>query len=354
MAELEEQGRLDTGGASIPLTAADESYTHQLVAPHLQTEYVHPRWGDRCYHQLHVEDLAINLGRQLYPHDGRRFAFAGIATPERMYCLRAAEPFAPGDDPNQATIGSVTIEVVRPLEEIRLRAVDPDFPVSLDLTYVGRFAPVPTDRNRIEVRGEVVTDYMNFFQSGLYSGTITIEGRRYEIRDRAGFRDRGWGIRKHESSSRRGIVLAVFCELEDRALYALLYETASGRRALSNGWLLDSSGLRDRATAIEHDLELDGTLVTGGSIDITWTSGETERIEFHNEVRNYLAGIGYALDPDLKQPGIEVFDLGDPEVVAHLDGQNDQGCHFEVGGQTGHGYVETGIGVHPRYRPQPD
>jgi hypothetical protein len=218
---------------TIPLTAADESYTHQLVAPHLQTQYVHPAWGDRCYHQLHVEDLAINLGRQLYPHDGRRFAFAGIATPERMYCLRAAEPFAPGDDPNQATIGSVTIEVVRPLQEIRLRAVDPDFPVSLDLTFTGRFAPVATDRNVIEVRGEVVTDYMNFFQSGLYTGTITVEGRRYEVRDRAGFRDRGWGIRKHESSSRRGIVVAVFCELEDRAIYALLYETASGRRARS-------------------------------------------------------------------------------------------------------------------------
>lgn len=335
----------------LPLTAADESYTHQLVAPQLVTQYIHPAWADRCYHQLHVEDLAINFGRQLYPHDGKRFAFAGVATPERMYCLRAAEPFAPGDDPNQATIGNVTIEVVRPLREIRLRAVQDGFPVSLDLTYTGRFEPVATDRNRIEVRGELVTDYMNFFQSGRYSGTVTVDGRRYEVHERAGFRDRGWGIRKHESSGRRGIVIAVFCELEDRALYALLYETASGRRALSNGWWLDDSGVRDRATAIEHDLDLDGTLVTGGSVEITWTSGRAERIEFRNEVRNYLAGIGYALDPALRLPGAEVFDLRDPAVVERLDGQNDQGCRFDVSGQAGHGYVETGIGVHPRYRP---
>ncbi len=161
----------------VPLTPADESYTHQLVAPQLETLYVHPAWGDRCYHQLHFEDLTINVGRQLYPHAGRRFAFLGVATPERMYCLRAGEPFAAGDDPNQVRIGSVTIEVVRPLEEIRLLVEDPAFPVRLDLSYVGRFAPVPTDRNRIEVRGEVVTDYMNFFQSGLYSGTIEVGDR---------------------------------------------------------------------------------------------------------------------------------------------------------------------------------
>jgi hypothetical protein len=336
----------------LPLTAADESYTHQLVAPALETLHVHPKWGDRCYHQLHFEDLTINAGRQLYPHDGRRFGFLGVATPERMYCLRTGEPFAPGDDPDQARIGGVTIEVVRPLEEIRLVVDDPAFPVQLDLTYETRFAPVATSRNRIEVRGEVVTDYMNFFQSGLYSGTIVVDGREYTLDRHAGFRDRGWGLRKHESSGRRGFMVSVFCELEDRAIYTILYETASGKRVFTNGWLLDDSGLRDTATALEHDMALDGTLVTGGSVDVTWTSGETTRVEFRNEARNYLAGIGYALEDALMAPGIDIFDLTDPAVVARLDGQNDQGAAFTVGGETGHGYVETGVGIHPRYRPQ--
>ena len=335
----------------LPLTAADESYTHQRVAPALEAEHVHLAWADRCYHQLHVEDLAVNLGRQLYPYAGRRFAFAGIATPERMYCLRAAESFAPGDDPNQPETGAVAIEVVRPLEEIHLVAAAADAPIRVDLSFVGRFPPVATDRNRIEVRGELVTDYMNFFQSGSYSGVIEVEGRRYQVRDRFGFRDRGWGIRKHESSSRRGLTLAVFCELPDRALYALLYETGSGRRAFTNGWLVDASGVRDTAVAIEHELRLEGTLVTGGSIGLEWASGSRDRVEFESHVRNYLAGIGYALEPALREPGFEVFDLLDPTVVARLDGQNDQGCRFSVGDALGYGYVETGVGVHPRYRP---
>ncbi len=126
-------------------------------------------------------------------------------------------------------------------------------------------------------------------------------------------------------------MVSVFCELEDRALYTILYETATGRRAFTNGWLLDESGLRDTAVEIEHEIELDGTLVTGGSVEVTWSSGRSEKIEFRNQVRNYLAGIGYALEEELRRPGIDIFDLTDPAVVARLDGQNDQGCVFEVG-----------------------
>jgi hypothetical protein len=338
--------------SGLPLTPGDETFSHQLVAPALATAYVDTKWGDRCYHQLHFDDLTVCAGRQLYPHDGRRFAFLGVATPTQMYCLRETEAFAPGDDPDQAQIGAVSIEVVKPLEEIRLRVEDPDFPVQMDLTYRGRFVPVATDRHRIEVRGEVVTDYMNFFQSGLYSGTIAVEGREYALSDHAGFRDRGWGLRKHEASGRRGFMVSVFCELAGRSIYAILFETASGKRAFTNGWLLDESGLRDTATAIDHDIELDGTLVTGGRVVITWASGERDEVSFRNVARAYIAGIGYSQEPELMAAGRNVFDLTDPAVVGRLNGQNDQGCVFDVGGETGHGYVETGVGIHPRYRPE--
>ena len=40
----------------VPLTAADESYSHQLVAAMAQPIYQSPAWGDRCYHLLHVDD----------------------------------------------------------------------------------------------------------------------------------------------------------------------------------------------------------------------------------------------------------------------------------------------------------
>jgi hypothetical protein len=352
MTERAEDGETLTAAPAVQLTGADESFTHQLVAPHMETLHRDPAWGDRCYHQLFFDDITVSAGRQLYVNDGRRFAYIGVATPERQYVVRCAEPFTIGDDPNQARIGDVAIEIVRPLEEIRIVADGDDSPVRADLTFTGRFVPVQAARHLIKKGETVLTDYMNFFQSGTYSGTIEAGGRTYELRDHAGFRDRGWGLRKHEGSGQRGFMVAAFCELGDSSIYTILYETASGRRAFTNGWLIADGGVRAEATAIEHEMQLDGTLATGGSLDITWSDGNRQTLEFDVVGRNYLAAIGYTRDEDLKAPGAETFDLTDPAVVARLDGQNDQGCVFRYGGETGHGYVETGVGIHKRYRPE--
>ena len=74
------------------------------------------------------------------------------------------EPFAHGDDPDRPDVGALRIEAVRPLAQVRLVLDDPGLGLAFDLTWRARVPPVPTDRNRIERDGEVVTDYMNFFQ----------------------------------------------------------------------------------------------------------------------------------------------------------------------------------------------
>jgi hypothetical protein len=338
--------------ARTPITAADELYTHQLPVPALETLHQHPNWGDRCYHQLFVDDLVINAGRQLYANDFRRYAYLGVANGEKEYVLRAAERFEPGDDPNQAQIGGVRIEVVRPLEEIRLIVEAPDYPVALDLTYTARFAPVAADRHRIEQDGVVVTDYLNYFQSGRYTGTIEVAGKHYEVKDRAGFRDRGWGLRKHEASGRRGFMMATWAEFPNESVYVLLYETVSGRQVLVNGWILDDSGVRDEAVTIEHDLEFDGTLLTRGQLRVGFRSGASRVIDITVHGRNFLAAVGYSLDPAERVPGVYEFDIQDPAVIAKLDGQNDNGSTFVCAGVEGYGYVETGVGWHDRYRPE--
>jgi hypothetical protein len=338
---------------SIPaVSALDESYRHQLVAPARITAHTDPAWAERCYHLLFVDEgLMLDTGRAVNPYAGSRKAFAGISTGREEHSLRVAEPATAGDDPDRPDTGPVRIEVIEPLEEIRLVLEEPGFPASFDLRYRARFAPVATEPNRIEVGGEVVTDYMNFFQSGLYSGTVVVDGETRTISERAGFRDRGWGLRKHEGAPRRGLVLACMCELPDAALYVLLYETASGRRAFTNGWLVDSSGVRDTVATAEHDLELDGTLLRSGRVALGFASGASGTLEIEVRNRLFLSAVGYSADPAAARPGSERHDLTDPAVVAALDGQVDHGCNFRFEGEQGHGYVETGVGVHTRYRP---
>jgi hypothetical protein len=334
------------------LTSGDESFSHQLVAPVARTAHESPAWAERCYHLLHLGGaVVLHAGRAIYPHDGRRTGFAGLTTGDVQQALRLAAPFAPGDDREDPTVGGLRIEAVRPLEAVRLILDEPGCPLAFDLTYEARFPPVATEPNRIERDGVVVTDYMNFFQSGLYSGTVALDGTEHEVRERAGFRDRGWGLRKHEGAPRRGLVVACFCELPDAALYAILYESSSGRRAFTNGWWIDAAGVAP-ITAVEHELEWDGTLLTGGALELETAAGR-RRLALRVEGRLYLATAGYSADPERARPGGERHDVTRPEVVAALDGQNDNACAFELDdGRRGHGYVETGLGVHARYRPE--
>jgi hypothetical protein len=335
-----------------PLTASDELFSHQLVAPRSVTLHESPAWAERCYYLLLAgDDLLLNTGRAVYPHAGRRTAFAAAVAGQALHALRAAEPLAAGDDPDRPSVGSVRIEVVEPLARVRLALDEPGGPLAFDLTYEARFPPVASERNRIELKGQVVTDYMNFFQSGRYTGTVAVDGRETSVRDRLGFRDRGWGLRKHEGSPRRGLVVFIGAELPDAALYALLYETASARRVFTNGWLMSEGGAVDRVVAAEHDLDFDGPLLRRGRVVLDLSSGGRRTVDIDVRTRLFLSAVGYSADPAAREPGRDRHDLADPAVVAQLVGQTDNGCRFTVDGVEGHGYVETGLGVHARYRP---
>ena len=224
----------------------------------------------------------------------------------------------------------------------------PGDPLAFDLVFEARSPGIPTRRNLIETKGELVTDYMNFFQSGYYSGTIWIDGDAIELHRRAGFRDRGWGIRKHEGAPRRGLVLFGAHEFAAETLHLLLYETASGRRVFTDGWLLSADGITDTVVGAEHDLEQDGTVLKCGTIALEFSSGRRSEMTFDIESVIFLAAGGYAAESDQLPVGYACYDV--EADLAKLDGQNDCGGRWMLDGVEGHGLLETGFGSHPRYR----
>jgi hypothetical protein len=338
---------------SFPLSAADEAYRHQLIAPASATAHADAAWAERCWHLINLGDgWVLGAGRATWPHGGRRTAVAGLNTGALQFARRAQEPFALGEDPDRPIVGPIRIEVLEPLQEVRLALDDPAFGFSFELSYRARFPPVATDRNRIERDGVVVTDYMNFFQPGVYSGVVRADGEERQVRARAGFRDRGWGLRKHEGAARRGMHVFCACELPEESLYLLLYETASGRRVFTNGWLIGETGVLDRVAAAEHELRFDGRKLLDGTIVAQLASGVERRLRITAEGRLWMETVGYTAVPGRAQPGAERFDLRDERVRAELDGLYDNGCSFDCDGTAGHGFVEVGLGVHARYRPQ--
>jgi hypothetical protein len=140
-------------------------------------------------------------------------------------------------------------------------------------------------------------------------------------------------------------------EFPGTALWYLLYETSSGERAFTNGWIASDSAVEDTITAIEHDLEVDEQgLCTAGALRLTCASGRRRELDFQVDARMYLEAIGYSAAHDWPPFGYSVYDTGDPGTVARLNGQNDNGGRCRLDGVEGHGFIETGIGTHPRYQ----
>jgi hypothetical protein len=330
-----------------PVTARDESYGHQLVAPRAHTQHESPNWQERCYHLLFAGDgLILDMGRAVWPQAGLRRAFVGVSTGRVQHAVRTDAPL--GEDPDEPVVGGVEVRPVVPLREVELRYADEQ--LALELTYRARFPPVVTTPLLVEQDGAVATHYMNFFQSGVYDGWVEVEGERHTVTQRLGFRDRGWGVRKHEGAPRRGLVLAAFAEFAGRALYLLLFETASGRRVLQDGWLIEE-GEVTAVTQIAHELEFAGGLLIAGRLRLGLAGGRTLTVDIDPRVRLFLSAVGYSADPARQAAGRERHDLTDPAVVAALRGQTDHGTVFTLDGEAGHGYVETGLGAHARYAP---
>jgi hypothetical protein len=198
----------------------------------------------------------------------------------------------------------------------------------------------------------VKTDYMNFFQSGAYTGSVRFDGETRSIDGRLGFRDRGWGLRKHEGAARRGLHIFVACELPRETIYLLVFETAAGDRAFTNGWWVNETGVVDVVTGIEHDLEFDRRRLTGGTMRARLSGGEERTLSFRAEGRLWMEAVGYTADPERARPGADRFDLTDRQTGERLNrGFFDSVCRFECEGVAGYGYVETGLGTHARYHP---
>jgi len=293
----------------------------------------------------------LGAGRATWPHRGDRTAVAGLNTGTVQLTRRPREPFAAGDNPDTPHVGPIRIEATKPLQEVRLVLDDPELDFAFDLTYEARCAPVPTDRNVIERDGRVVNDYMNFFQSGLYTGWVRADGEVRSVERRAGFRDRGWGLRDHEGADSQGLLIFCGCELEHESLYVLLYEDASARRLFTNGWMIGTNGEVDLATEVSHDVRFDGISLLDGEMSARMASGRTHQLGLRVEGCAWMEALGYTDVPERLAPGADRLQLEDPEVAAAYQGLFDHACRFEVDGAEGHGFVETRLGVHARYRP---
>ena len=324
---------------------------------------------DRCYLNAHDRSGEVFLvsGLGVYPNLGTIDAYATVRVGDRQLSLRMSD--ALGDDRTVQRVGPYRIEVLEPLE--RLRVVCDHDRLGFDLSWTGSFPAVDEPPHLMRQAGRIILDAQRFAQVGTWSGTLTVDGEAMIVTDDRwlGTRDRSWGIRPVGEAEPPGRAAAEPAEdfgfwwtyaplrFDDFALVVIAQETADGTRTLTEatrvwpassgrppeqlGWprieVRYRSGTRHPESAVIHMTARDGTPVTVAI-----------------ETLGFVAlncGAGYGGDPDWGhgqwrgRGWVELLDLdmNDPAVAGRVPfGVVDHVARAECDGAVGWGMFEHG------------
>jgi hypothetical protein len=93
------------------------------------------------------------------------------------------------------SVGPISIEVIEPLQKLRLKVDAPDKGIRAELTFEGRAFPIEEPRFVRRNGPRTFMDYTRLTQNGRWSGWVERDGKRQDVAGFVGTRDRSWGIR---------------------------------------------------------------------------------------------------------------------------------------------------------------
>ncbi|MEU9449017.1 hypothetical protein [Streptomyces sp. NPDC048277] len=250
------------------------------------------RFFDRFVFNLHpVAESApsVLVGLGVHPAKDVVDGFALLVTGTEQRNLRFSTELSATDG---ASAGPFSWEVVEPMQAWRI-ALGPN-PAGLEFDLLWR-ARTPAWTGEIQVtNGDgTPTSFDHLFQSGRYTGTLTVDGQRRSADGWYGQRDRSRGVRTMTG----GQGLHIWCQAQfaDRSVGFLLVETRRQERLLLEGAVMYEDGRLDPITDVRHALRFDDGLdLKGGTVEVTAESGTVQVIDCDATAGGgYMAGAGY-------------------------------------------------------------
>jgi hypothetical protein len=178
------------------LTKADDYPIHQLPEP-IATSGTDRNFYDRYFFNGYTMDghvfFALALG--VYPHLNVMDASFSVITGGVQRNLRASRLL--NMERMDTTVGPIRIDVVEPLERLRVSVGDNPHGIRAELMFHARARAVEEPRFTYRQGPRTMMDYTRLTQNGAYEGFIEIAGTRLEIEREMvlGTRDRSWGVR---------------------------------------------------------------------------------------------------------------------------------------------------------------
>jgi hypothetical protein len=221
-------------------TAMDEHFVHQVpeLLPNCETRS--PHWRESYFFDLHRPDAAGDVIFFTMAHYPLRESLDSLQMGKvdgRAVLGLQARPY--DGDPHSTIVGGARVEVVRPFEELHLYA-DPEVcSIGLDVTYRARTQPYGLRRGTMRAQDEIVWDQSHILQSGVYTGTYTVDGVTREIDGWIGQRDHSWGIRDH---GRCPLWMWFQLQFDDGFLGVWHWELPNGARVYTDGCFAGTDG----------------------------------------------------------------------------------------------------------------
>jgi hypothetical protein len=179
------------------LTKADDYPVHQTPEP-IAVAGTDRNFYDRYFFNGYSRDgghfFAVAMG--VYPHLNVIDAAFSVIHRGRQSNVRASRCLHMERMDTRA--GAISIEVVEPLERLRVRVDDRANGVRADLVFTARARPIEEPRYTRRIGPRTFFDLTRMTQNGTYEGGIEVDGAKIDVRPERffGTRDRSWGVRQ--------------------------------------------------------------------------------------------------------------------------------------------------------------
>jgi hypothetical protein len=253
------------------LSDLDERFVHQLPDLLTQVERHHPHWRESYFFDLHRPDASGDVVFFTYASYPAREILDSIQMGKVggvPIIGRIERPY--GDDPHTTSMPGATVDIVKPFEEIRLKADEAHgAAISLDVTFQARTQPYALRRGTMRAGDDIVWDQSHILQSGVYTGSYAVGGRSYDVDGWIGQRDHSWGIREH---NRCPLWMWLQLQFDDGFLGVWHWELANGARIYTDGcWAATDRSDPVPVVDFRHDLRW---LAADGSDAVYGTNGD--------------------------------------------------------------------------------
>lgn len=204
------------------------------------------------------------------------------------------------------SVGPIAIEVLEPLQRLKLKVDAPEQGIKAEIIFEGRTFPIEEPRFIRRIGPRAMMDYTRLTQNGRYKGWIELDGKRESVDGFMGTRDRSWGIRPVGARDAQEVAPPVApqffwiwspCNFESGALFFHTNDDANGlpwnRRAV---WAPEGAALEGLHEIEDCNIAIDwksGTRHAKRAVVTLKDAGATHEVTFEPQYEFFMLGLGY-------------------------------------------------------------